>query len=75
MALNLVPRTFRFAGAIGSPRTCRQPGRVGRPRTTDLRTVLRACSKSRMRGHVIVGVMTISTDVDKLYDTWAVRLG
>jgi len=22
-----------------------------------------------MRGHVIVGVMTISTDVDKLYDT------
>ena len=30
---------------------------------------LRACLKSRMRGHVIVGVMTISTDVDKLYDT------
>ena len=30
--------------------------------------VLRACLKSRMRGHVIVGVMT-STDVDKLYDT------
>src|SRR6202049_4586354 len=29
----------------------------------------RACLKSRMRGHVIVGVMTISTDVDKLYDT------
>ena len=22
-----------------------------------------------MRGHVIVGVMTISTDIDKLYDT------
>ena len=22
-----------------------------------------------MRGHVIIGVMTISTDVDKLYDT------
>src|SRR5271166_1423107 len=32
-------------------------------------TRLRACLKSRMRGHVIVGVMTISTDVDKLYDT------
>src|SRR5258707_15398933 len=31
--------------------------------------LLRACLKSRMRGHVIVGVMTISTDVDKLYDT------
>jgi hypothetical protein len=30
---------------------------------------LRACLKSRMRGHVIVGVMTISTDVNKLYDT------
>ena len=30
---------------------------------------LRACLKSRMRGHVIIGVMTISTDVDKLYDT------
>src|SRR5260370_41856285 len=35
-------------------------------RTVD---VLRACLKSRMRGHVIVGVMTISSDVDKLYDT------
>jgi hypothetical protein len=31
--------------------------------------VVRACLKSRMRGHVIVGVMTISADVDKLYDT------
>src|SRR5208282_3238108 len=31
--------------------------------------LLRACLKSRMRGHVIVGVMAISTDVDKLYDT------
>src|SRR5260370_33331471 len=30
---------------------------------------LRACLKSRMRGHSIVGVMTISTDVDKRYDT------
>ena len=30
---------------------------------------LRACLKSRMRGHVIVGVMTISTDVDKLLST------
>jgi hypothetical protein len=30
---------------------------------------LRACLKSRVRGHVIVGVMTISTDIDKLYDT------
>ena len=30
---------------------------------------MRAYLKSRMRGHVIVGVMTISTDVDKLYDT------
>ena len=29
----------------------------------------RACLKSRVRGHVIVGVMTISTDIDKLYDT------
>jgi hypothetical protein len=26
--------------------------------------VVRACLKSRMRGHVIVGEMTISTDVD-----------
>ena len=33
------------------------------------RSTLRACLKSRMRGHVIVGVMTFSTDVDKLYDT------
>src|SRR5271166_1863567 len=33
------------------------------------RTGLRACLKSRMSGHVIVGVMTISTHVDKLYDT------
>jgi hypothetical protein len=31
--------------------------------------IFRACLKSHMRGHVIVGVMTISTDVDKLYDT------
>jgi Putative transposase of IS4/5 family (DUF4096) len=30
---------------------------------------LRACLKSRVRGHVILGVMTISTDIDKLYDT------
>jgi hypothetical protein len=30
---------------------------------------LRACLKSRVRGHVIVGVMTISTDIDKLCDT------
>ena len=37
------------------------------PNTT--RHAVRACLKSRMRGHVIVGVMTISTDVDKLYDT------
>ena len=29
---------------------------------------LRACLKSRVRGHVIVGVMPISTDFDKLYD-------
>jgi hypothetical protein len=34
-----------------------------------LEDFLKACLKSRMRGHVIVGVMTISTDVDKLYDT------
>jgi len=30
---------------------------------------LRACLKSHTRGDVIVGVMTICTDVDKLYDT------
>ncbi len=30
---------------------------------------MRGCLKSRMRGHVIVGVISISTDVDKLYDT------
>jgi hypothetical protein len=30
---------------------------------------LRACLKSRIRGHVMVGVMTISIDVEKLYDT------
>ena len=41
------------------------PGQLGQVPVTKLR----ACLKSRMRGHVIVGVMTISTDVDKLYDT------
>lgn len=42
---------------------------IGQYRSEKSLPVLRACLKSRMRGHVIVGVMTISTDVDKLYDT------
>ena len=36
---------------------------------TAFKSGLKSVFKSRMRGHVIVGVMTISTDVDKLYDT------
>jgi putative transposase len=39
------------------------------PISLNAKNGIRACLKSRMRGHVIVGVMTISTDVDKLYDT------
>jgi hypothetical protein len=35
-------------------------------RLQEEQSVLRACLKSRMRGHVIVGVMTISTDVEAL---------
>jgi transposase len=48
-----------------------QPERIlgSRVEKLDDQLSLRACLKSRMRGHVIVGVMTISTDVDKLYDT------
>ena len=52
--------------ALHAPALATQANIPGLPGTSD---VLRACLKSRMRGHVIVGVMTISTDVDKLYDT------
>jgi hypothetical protein len=44
-------------------------GSAAQRSTPGQKAYLRACLKSRMRGHVIVGVMTISTDVDKLYDT------
>jgi hypothetical protein len=49
-----------------APYVLNLPPFAGSKRST---AFIRACLKSRMRGHVIVGVMTINTDVDKLYDT------